>query len=530
MRGNDNNRICLLSGHAGTGKSTIAHTIAEQCDQENLLGFSFFFSRRSRDRSDGTKFIPTLAYQLSVFLPTVQDAMKSALERNGSIFHQNPKAQLTKLVIEPLLSIVDSLSTMIIVVDGLDEYDGNLPLADLVVLFRDLPDRLPFRIFFTSRPEARILEIFNTSSLARQTYRLALQDFSSRYEVEDLLRSRLLTVREKRGLPSTWPSAADLNRLSKQSGGLYIYAETLIRFIDDEYGSPPERLQSALDTFSGIDHLYHKVLREARRYPAFAQVMGRVIYLGEPLNIGPLSVLLRLPSLTIRLALRGCLSVLVIPDDDEDYIRPYHASLRDLFADRDRAEVHFLDPLHYNLSIMDDCINLLRGSLAIDAQGREPVRYACRYWCHHLRLVISCTSGVDHVESDVKRRIVEVVKALQSQWFKNWMIILGDRTEVESVHEDLRTVVTQFEVCRPEAVLRLMNAYLAKEESAVFPELQEAYETVHVSLEVVPKNRWLNRNLDIGSRCHVSSFLQLIVHRYPLSSCVGVSCVSTIPC
>jgi hypothetical protein len=450
MRGNDNNRICFLSGRAGTGKSTIAHTIAEKCDQQNLLGFSFFFSRRNRDRSDATKFIPTLAYQLSVFLPTVQDAMMSAYKENAAIFHQNPKAQLIQLVIEPLLSIVDSLSTMIVVVDGLDEYDGNLPLAELVDLFRDLPDRLPFRIFFTSRPEPRILEIFNLSSLAHQTYRLALQDFSSRYEVEDLLRSRLVTLREKRGLPSTWPSAADLNRLSIQSDGLYIYAETLIRFIDDEYGSPPERLQSALNTFSGIDHLYNKVLREARRYPEFAQVIGRIIYLAEILNISALSVLIQLPSLTIRLALRGCFSVLVIPDNDEDYIRPYHASLRDFFADRDRAKAHFLDPLHYNLSIMDDCVKLLRGSLANDAEGREPVYYACRYWCYHLRLVVSCTSGLDRVILDVKTRIVVVMKALQPRWLENWMIILGSRKVVQFVHEDLRTVVTQFEVCRPQ--------------------------------------------------------------------------------
>jgi hypothetical protein len=33
-----------------------------------------------------------------------------------------------------------------------------------------------------------------------------------------------------------------------------------------------------------------------------------------------------------------------------------------------------------------------------------------------------------------------------------------------------------------------MDAYLAKEESAVFPELQEVYKTVNVSVGMVPKN------------------------------------------
>jgi hypothetical protein len=74
---------------------------------------------------------------------------------------------------------------------------GMLPSEELINLFCGLLDHLPFRIFFTTRPEARIQEIFNLPSIARQTYRLDLQDFSSRDEVHDLLRSRLSTVREK---------------------------------------------------------------------------------------------------------------------------------------------------------------------------------------------------------------------------------------------------------------------------------------------------------------------------------------------
>jgi hypothetical protein len=232
-QGNDEHRMCWLSGKAGTGKSTIAHTIAEQCGEEMRLAFSFFFSHRNKDRSDITKFIPTFAYQLATFFPSLQDPMKKAVERNLGIFHQSLKDQLAKLVVNPLLSIVDSLSTMTIVIDGLDEYSGEVPLEELIALFRDLPDRLPFRIFFASRPAARIQEIFNLSSVIYKTYRLELLDFPSQNEVHNLLCSRLVTVRDKRGLPSTWPSTADLNKLSEQSDGLYIDASTLIRF--DEY-------------------------------------------------------------------------------------------------------------------------------------------------------------------------------------------------------------------------------------------------------------------------------------------------------
>jgi hypothetical protein len=448
-RSNDHYRICWLSGKAGTGKSTIAHTIAKECDQEQRLGFSFFFSRRNKDRSNITRFIPTLAYQLSAFLPAVQDPIKRAVAKNPAIFHQSPKDQLTQLIVDPLQSIVDSISMIIIIVDGLDEYTGGVPLAEVVALFRDLPDRLPFRIFFTSRPEPRIQEIFNSPSMTRQTYHLELQDFSSRDEVGDLLRSRLLAVRDKRGLPLDWPSVNDLDDLSKQSDGLYIYAETVIRFIDDEYGDPPERLQSALTAYSGIDHLYDQVLIEARRYPFFSQVTGSILYLADPLDIDALVELLQLPSRAIRLALRGCFSILVIPDDEKGYIRPYHTSLRDFFLDRDRAKEHFLDPLECNQFIMDRCVELLYGGFA-NAEGRESFRYACRYWCLHLRLAESCTIGVYRVRSSVKTRMIELMKNLQSRWWIEWIIIMGNHESLEQVHKDLRIAVAQFKVCQPQ--------------------------------------------------------------------------------
>jgi hypothetical protein len=281
---------------------------------------------------------------------------------------------------------------MIIVIDGLDEYDGDVPLEDLITLFCDLSDRLPFRIPFTSRPEGRILEIFNCPQVARHTYPLKLQDFSSWDEVRVLLHSRLSAVQVKRCLPSIWPSAPDLKKLSEQADGLYIYAHTLVRFIDDEHGSPPERLQSALAAHRGVDPLYDQVLLQANQYPDFKRVIGSILFLVSPLSINALARFLQLTSDKIRVALRGGLSVLIIPDDDEDYIRPYHASLRDSFVDRARAKDHFFDLLDYNPSIMDNCIKCLRGSLANDSRGRYSFRYACRHWCHRSRLVVSCTS------------------------------------------------------------------------------------------------------------------------------------------
>ncbi|TFK62347.1 hypothetical protein BDN72DRAFT_735502, partial [Pluteus cervinus] len=44
--------IRLISGWAGTGKTTVAQTMAEHWAKEGQLAGSFFFSRSSEERSD----------------------------------------------------------------------------------------------------------------------------------------------------------------------------------------------------------------------------------------------------------------------------------------------------------------------------------------------------------------------------------------------------------------------------------------------------------------------------------------------
>jgi hypothetical protein len=68
-----------------------------------------------------------------------------------------------------------------------------------------------------------------------------------------------------------WPSDEDIAVLVKKSSGLFIFASTVVRFIESEHHEPGERLQlivsKADDTShegaSGIDSLYSQVLRDA---------------------------------------------------------------------------------------------------------------------------------------------------------------------------------------------------------------------------------------------------------------------------
>ena len=58
----------MIFGWAGTGKTTIAQTMAEYWATHGQLGGSFFFSRSSKERSETYWFWETIFYQfLQVF-------------------------------------------------------------------------------------------------------------------------------------------------------------------------------------------------------------------------------------------------------------------------------------------------------------------------------------------------------------------------------------------------------------------------------------------------------------------------------
>jgi hypothetical protein len=64
---------------AGTGKSTIALTIAREYDEQGRLGASFFFSRGRGDLGSSSKVFTTLAAQLANKLPDLKSHICKAV-------------------------------------------------------------------------------------------------------------------------------------------------------------------------------------------------------------------------------------------------------------------------------------------------------------------------------------------------------------------------------------------------------------------------------------------------------------------
>src|SRR6201992_226653 len=122
-------RVFWLNGLAGTGKSTIAQTFAENSFSDGKLGASFFCSRDFEDRSNIQKIFPTLAFQLACRLPQFREELLPVLRTNPDVERDSLCSQLETLLIRPFKTTY--IQTLIIV-DALDECKDEEPASAIL--------------------------------------------------------------------------------------------------------------------------------------------------------------------------------------------------------------------------------------------------------------------------------------------------------------------------------------------------------------------------------------------------------------
>ena len=164
----DSPNIFLLTGIAGTGKSTVARTIAEQFEKEGRLGCYIFFERGKTDSSTITStVIRTIAYHLARNNPVVAKFIwEAAVMAEWSSF-PSTNILFQELLYNPLPKAVQigAPSPILVVLDALDECGPSDSQEELAILLKKKISMLPsnFRFLVTSRPESGIRSLFLAS-------------------------------------------------------------------------------------------------------------------------------------------------------------------------------------------------------------------------------------------------------------------------------------------------------------------------------------------------------------------------------
>ena len=247
--------IFWLNGLAGSGKSTIARTVAEQCFANRTLGASFFFCSSDaslKNHDDPGTIFPTLAFQLAHKYPDFRSALVPRLRSNPDIAHESLECQAEKLIIEPLR--VTNVE-MVIVIDALDECkdegssegSSSKILLALKSIIQSTP-KAKAKFFITSRPEPRIKRGF--SRLKHHIF--ALHDIASdliNNDIRAFLRHELSGLAAEKKLDN-WPSDEQLDLLCGRADGLFAYAVATVRFLRGAPGMPGRR-------YTKINHSPH---------------------------------------------------------------------------------------------------------------------------------------------------------------------------------------------------------------------------------------------------------------------------------
>jgi len=429
--------VYWLFGPAGSGKSTIAYTIARRfefagdADDMTILGGNFFCSRLFEDTRRATHIVRTIVYHLALRCKPFADA----LCHSGRFETTNHKVcdQLEGLLVGPWeeseaarLAEPSTPPYYLIVIDALDEIDGKGGsefLRDLInTINRHHLQGLKF--FATSRPDPDLtthLESFQD----KRYYRL------EQVPIEEAQAD--IATYLNASLPD-FAGRLELDRLVAQACGLFIYAATVVKHLADYEPVEQEEILTELSSSSDLailktspddtpllDELYLRILLDsfrdlkqdirARRLQILYTFLCTAERISTTVAIDLLFTSNKSNSAFSYTRIADCIlrRLHAVLYTEQDKVLWYHKSFPDFLFDRNRSKDFWCNQAEHHRRLTNSCFRVMKAglrfnianipsSLLLDRDNtllQDEIRqhipptltYSCRNWDHHLSAV-----------------------------------------------------------------------------------------------------------------------------------------------
>jgi len=432
--------IVWIAGMAGTGKTSIALTLCRMLwlDESVFLGGSFFCSRSagSVERTDVKRIIPTLATLLARQHPWFTTCLARQISETPDVAHWSVRSQIEHLIERPLAELARATYTghIVFVIDALDECNNHSLLGELINSIADFKCKLPVKFLLTSRPEMHIRTTPISDPVLSSILRLHMVDPG---QVTADIRLYIGTKLVQASKTATWCSVNDVDALVTLSGGLFIFASTVLKYVLNRGNDAGrrERLRKATTAITHsavamnpLDRMYELVITEASQsdqvdteeLERMRMLLACVLTARAPLSVQALADLTASSPDTLRGSLERLHSLVYLPEDDiEPGVRALHASFGDYMLERASDHIRLAPSLGHDL-LADGCLRRmcwsdLRFNISRSRSSYKPntkfqpesislsLIYACLHWAHHIDAA-STRSAFDDMVGGIFRR------------------------------------------------------------------------------------------------------------------------------
>jgi hypothetical protein len=321
--------ILWLSGSPGAGKSTIAATLVSKLVEMGRLGSSFFFKRDDATLRDPAGFWRTVAFDLAqVDRVFAERLIENVTNRRVDLTRTDIESHYKYLIKDPLMESLrrhtEALKAQAEVAKKSEDVSGKLAMQDVcakspiqsrvVVLDAldecgaDSSQSTERRIFMETitqwsllHPSLKFIITSRdhniTPSFRQVSHRISLNSVESagweKIDIRIFFEQRFAEISSKYPSLHSWPGTAIIKQLVDRAAGLFIWANTVIRFVDQ--GLPKQQLNLILggafhEEGDAIGKLYQQILRLSFNNPrervsdTFKKVVGAIVVAKTPLH------------------------------------------------------------------------------------------------------------------------------------------------------------------------------------------------------------------------------------------------------
>ena len=389
------NRVMVISGDAGMGKSVIAAVVCQRMQDAGRLSGSHFCQHNMERHRNPKVMLQSLACQLCDVLPEYKSELVKKLSRNLGVDMNSLEVQelFEFLFEEPLCGVGDPGRNLLLVIDGLDEseYKGRNELLDVIANhFCTLPSWVRFCV--TARPEVNIagrLKKFNPVQLKQD-------------DEENVKDIRLFLERQLSKVIQKSFEEVVISELARKAAGHILYAYLMADFINKNFSSfTPEDLGRTLP--SGVSSVYQNYFERLEKElksieeltisaDQFLTFLSAFAAAKQPLPLDFVSKMLLSDAKSpachrkVRKAIE-CISTLLPVQDG--CIHFFHKSVKDWLTDRTAYGQHSfsVDEKQGQLALSELCtgeLNDVKRKGVHGAEFSDPARYALQHGVDHL--------------------------------------------------------------------------------------------------------------------------------------------------